>query len=909
MNLRKFLFVLSVSITIFHLSAFSQRDSIPLTTIIAKVTKLNYDRPTEKVYLHFDKPYYAVGDTMWFKAYVTIDLHQPSPLSKIVYVDLTDPNNNLVAEVKMQVVNGVANSYMPLSGTYIQRGNYHIRAYTRWMRNADQAYFFNKTIAVGSTDEGQVIPHIFFKNTINDNFAKVTAAVIYKDQDGSPYATKKVSWKVVNDDETISRGHGETDANGILNISFTTDKTRELSSSKLNTELSINDQKPIINEFPIETTPPGIDVQFFPEGGNLINGIRSRVAFKAVKPDGLAIEVKGTVVDNAGTTIADFTSQHLGMGVFAMMPEANKTYKANVVFPDGTKASYDLPSVRSEGINLSVNNNNPDSLYIKIAANDPFFQKNKGKTFYVIAQSGGVVCYAAQAVLTGSIYGAAIPKSKFPTGIVQVTVFSAKGTPLSERIAFIQHNDQLSLTLRSDQTAYTRRQKVKLLVSSKSDKLPALGNFSVAVIDETKVPTNEASETTILSHLLLTSDLKGYVQEPNYYFIKPDTKTNTDLDVLMLTQGYRRFSYKNVIADKSAPMPFLPEEGIEISGTLRTNAGLPVAKGNVRLSIPDKGTSIQAVTDMSGNFKFTNIAVADTSKIMLNARDNANGNDLTIAVDPIAGPPSTQYITSISEITNIDSTLKPYLQNAKRQLNATHALKEVVIRSTVVVKKPSHEDYPTLRLLTQEPDHLIPGDRFTGCANFVTCLSASALGITYDENNFYLTKVYSSGNKTTPVQIYINGLQADFFSLTNIDPVQVESVEIFNTDGLSGINRTTSTKGIMVINLKKAPKGEKISKDQLMDMLHKNYELEFIPGGYAVAKEFYVPKYDGPAGGNVPLDLRSTIYWNPRVLTDKDGNASVEFFNADGTGTYRAVIEGIDKDGNIGRYVYHYKVQ
>lgn len=908
MNIRKFLFALTVFATLLPLSAFCQRDSIPLTNIIDKVTKLNFDRPTEKAYLHLDKPYYAVGDTIWFKAYVTVDLHIPTPLSKVAYVDLTDPANNLVAEVKLQLVNGIANSYIPLPAAYVKRGNYHLRAYTRWMRNGDQAYFYNKTIAIGSVDDGQVIPHISFKNNITDKLAKINAAVVYKDQDGKPYAGKKVNWKAGNDDETVGKGKGETDANGILNISFVTDKTNAISTSKITTELSADEKKPTTNTFQIETEAPAIDLQFFPEGGYLINGIRSRVAFKAVKPDGLGIDLKGEVVNNTGAAVAEISSQHLGMGVFAMIPDETKTYKANVTFADGTKASFDLPSMRTDGINVSLNNNNPDSLNVKIATNNSFFQKNKGKTFYVIAQSGGVICYAAQTALSAPIYAASIPKSKFPTGIVQVTVFSVKGSPLSERIAFIQHNDQLNLTLKSDKALYSRRQKVKLLVSAKNNNLPDIGNFSVAVIDESKVPVDENTETTILSHLLLTSDLKGFIESPNYYFKKPDSKTNADLDVLMLTQGYRRFSYKNVIGDKMPPIAFLPEQGIEITGTLRTNSGMPVAKGNVRLLVPDKGSSIRGVTDMEGKFKFANVLVSDTSSITVTARDNSNSGDLTIAIDPLVGPPATQYITSISEITNIDSTLKPYLQNAKRQFNASHSLKEVVIRATPTVKKASHRDYPALNLLNPEPDHVINGDRFEGCNNFANCIGALALGLVYSEDNLYLTKVYNSGNKSTPVAIYINGLQADYFSLNNVDPAQVETVEIFNTDGLSGINRSSQTAGVLVVNTKKMPKGEKISKDQLMDMLHKNYTVDFIPGGYPSAKEFYQPKYDNP-NANVPLDLRSTIYWRPDVITDKDGNATVEFFNADGTGTYRAVIEGIDKEGNIGRYVYTYKVQ
>src|SRR6201996_9354300 len=335
MNLRKFLFLLLTAVTITHFSAFAQRerDSIPLTTIIAKVSKLTNDHPTEKVYLHFDKPYYAIHDTIWFKAYVTIDLHQLSTLSKILYVDMINEQNQLIDEEKLKLINGTGECYIPLSPEFVKRGNYHIRAYTRWMRNSDQAYFFNRTISIGSTDQDQVLPHISFKNTITEKTAKIGAAIVYKDQDGKPYANKKVNWKATNDDGTINKGKGETNENGILNINFSSDKPAELASSSLTTELAIQEKSVVTKTFPIELTPAGIDVQFFPEGGALINGIRSRIAFKALKPDGLGIEAKGTVTDNTGTVVTDFTSQHLGMGVFAITPEINKTYKATITFP------------------------------------------------------------------------------------------------------------------------------------------------------------------------------------------------------------------------------------------------------------------------------------------------------------------------------------------------------------------------------------------------------------------------------------------------------------------------------------------------------------------------------------------------------------------------------------------------
>ena len=907
MNLRKFIIVFLLSLAIFNTGAFAQRDSIPLNTIITRTSKLFNDNPTEKVYLHTDKPYYAVNDTIWFKAYVTLDLHVPSPLSKVVYVDMADGQNSLVAYQKLQITNGVASGYIIVDPTLFKRGNYRLRAYTQWMRNADAAYFFNKTLTIGSFDDNQVIPRITFKNYITEKLSKISASIVYKDQNGNAYANKKVSWQATSDDETIGKGKAETDQNGVIAIDFTTTKLTALSNAAISTELT-TDKKPVTSNFTLETAPPGVDAQFFAEGGAMINGIRSRVAFKAVKPNGLGIDVKGTITDNTGATVADFTSQHLGMGFFTLQPENGKTYKANLKFADGTQTVYDLPNARTEGINLSVSNTDPENLNIKITANDPYFEKNKNKTFYIVAQSNSIICFAAQTTLKTQQISAPIPKIKFPTGIVQLTLFSNTGVPLSERIAFIHHNDQIAVAVKSDKAIYSIKQKIKMQVTAKNKAVPDEGNFSIAVIDETKVPLDENKETTILTHLLLTSDLKGFVEKPNYYFLHNDDKTAADLDVLMMTQGYRRFSYKNVIAEKYPAISFLPEQGITITGTLRTNAGLPVGKGNIRLLIPDKNFSTQTATDMSGNFKFTDVVFADSTKITLNARDNPNSRNLVVTVDPVVAPPGSANTAMVSEIVNIDSTLHPYLENSKRFFDSKHTLKEVVIKATPIVKKQSHRDDSALTGLSPEPDHILQGSSLGNCNNFLTCIQGMLMGVTYDSNNFYLSRDYNSGNKT-PMQIYVDNLQYDVSGLNNLNAADVESIEIFNNDGLSGINRMTNTKGVLVINMKKKPKGEKISLSQLQDMLPKNNVLEFEPGGYAVTKEFYVPKYDTPAGSAVGSDLRSTIYWNPNVVTDKTGTASFEFFNSSGRGSYRAVIEGIDKDGNIGRFVYHYKVE
>ncbi len=900
----KLILLLSILFCAASPAAFAQ-DSTSLNTIITKTAQFTQGHPVEKVYLHFDKPYYAVGDTIWFKAYVTAGLHEPSILSKIVYVDIFTSRDSLIETLKLPVVNSIASGDITLQPLVYRQGNYHVRAYTNYMRNYDPDYFFNKNIVVGDLIENSVLTKISFSGATKDNHAKASAGIYYQDGNGAPYANKKVSWYVEVDYETVAKGKGTTDGKGFLPINIAT-KGTSLAAGTLFTVIT-NDKKSITNTFPLHSAVATPDVQFFPESGQMIVGVRSKVAVKAVAANGLGINVKGTVTDNDGKTAGEFTSNNLGMAVFAILPEAGKTYRANVVFADGSKSTVNLPRVLPEGITMAINNTDPTNLFIRIAANQAFLQKNQNKGFYIVGFSGGVICYAAQTSLQALIYSANIPKSKFPTGMVQLTLFATNGHPVCERIAFIDHNDQLGIALTSAKTAYVSREKVKINVTAKNKTLPTEANLSVAVIDESKIPFDENAETTILTNLLLTSDLKGYIEKPNYYFKNPNEQTAADLDILMLTQGYRRFSYDAILAGKSPEITFYPEGGIDITGTLRDLSGLPIARGVIKLQVPDHNFTSQAVTNAEGVFTFPKVLVLDSSKVTLSAKGNSNSRNMMIMLNGTAAQAVNKNPQMPDEMLNIDSTMSVYLQNSKKQYFNGRTLKEVVIKGVSDVKKPSHTDFPALTGLSMMPDQLIPSDRLMNCAMFLTCLQGSLFGLTYVDNNLYVRRDYQAGNKT-PVQTFVNGMPVDIGYLNSLQSTEVESIEVFLKDDLSGINRTYGTNGVLVVNLKKV-EHKKVSLKDLQDLLPQPSVVTFVPKGYTGSRVFYSPKYEATRSTMQGLDYRSTIYWNPRVLTDEKGNASFEYYNSDGKGTYRVIAEGIDKDGNIGRFNYRYKVQ
>jgi len=908
MNIRK-LYVTLLLVIGASLSAFSQKDTIGLNTMMLRTAKLGSTHPIEKVYLHFDKPYYAIGDTVWFKAYVTADTHLPSQISKIVYVDVINAKDSIAQTLKLQVLGSVAFGNVLLNAPLYKQGNYHFRAYTNWMRNDDPAYFFNKTIPVAAVEK-QIITNISVSGSTKANTSKVTAKVIFKDPTGKPYANKRVNWKVVNDEETLAKGKGNTAVNGVLDVTFTTNKTTEVPTAELQTELSVTDEKTVNNTFSLTHALDQPDVQLFPEGGDLISGLRCKVAVKAIAPNGLGIDFKGTVTDNNGTNVAEFTSQHLGMGVFTLQPEAGKTYKANVTFADGSQSSYPLPAVRAEGITLSVVNTDPVNLEVKLTANPSFLQKNQDKVFYMMGTVGENVFYAGQTRLQRDSYLNTIPKTRFPAGIVKFTLFNERGEAQAERIVFVMNNGGLmNLSVKSPQVNFATRQKVTLNIAATAAAKPSeAANLSLTVLDENKVPYDDRSEITILTNLLLTSELKGYVEKPNYYFDQPNQKTADDLDALMLTQGYRRFSFKDLVDGRYPPAKYDPEQGIDIKGTLRNATGLPISRGNLTMIIGDRKSAVPVVTNAVGEFRFANLMYPDSTKITINAP--SSNFMIMLENNPLAPP--TPNVNAADGVSNIDSSMTAYIDYQKQKAARSHLLSEVTIRSSnrAIEKKPSHEDYPGLMGLNPFPDAEVTGERLNISPLMSDALKGGGFGLTYNENKLYITRNYDSGNKKE-VALYYNGMPVDLTFLQGISTSDVASVEVFRDDGVSGVNRMDGTAGVVVINPKPAAKQPHMSRAEvnafLSSLQHSAQSLLFK--GYTSSRMFYSPKYDPaktyPLGG----DMRSTIYWNPKVMTDKNGNATVEFYNADGKGSYRAILEGIDANGNIGRYVYHYTVQ
>ncbi|GAA4313613.1 TonB-dependent receptor plug domain-containing protein [Mucilaginibacter gynuensis] len=890
------------------LTAFVKSNDDPLDKISASLSTWTSNLPQEKVYLHTDKPYYALGDTIWFKAYVTVgSRHQLSALSGAVYADLINERDSVEKTLKLPISAGVAKGNFILADT-IAEGNYRIRAYTQWMRNAGEDYFFDKTFIVGNAID-KITARADFKYKTEGGKSIVSTIITYTDSDGKPVVGQDVECRVENSVKVLERKKGKTDQNGSVILDMENNSKNNLQGTHVTsviTTTSDGEKKSSSTTFTIKASLAQSDVQFFPESGDLVAGINSRVAFKAIAIDGSSVAVKGSIVDEGGTEVTTFEALHAGMGNFTMRPEAGKTYSAKITYPDGSQTKVNLPKVKDSGYVLAVYNNpNTDTILVRINASANLLQAPQGVN--IVAQSGGEMLYASQVKIARAVTSVWIPKKNFPTGISQFTLFNAAGEPTNERLAFIKTADQMQLKLNSSKPSYKNREKVELTLDAK-DKTgaPAIGSFSISVIDETKVPVDESTETTILSSLLLSSDLKGYIEKPNYYFTQQEDADKA-LDNLMLTQGYRRFVWKDLLGGTS-PKPVYKAEklAVDISGRLMSLSKKPSPGGKITLFSAKTNILKDTLTDANGYFSFDNVIIPDSVKFTVQGRNAKNGSLVQVLMNKTPIQPFSLN-PNLADINNdIAGSNKAYLASNRKQieelektgkLSRIQQLNEIKIRG----KKGPRLTPGMMGIPESAADQVLTFNGTQACVNLTMCLQSRIQGVSFvprDQVTNYPT------TRGRPMQVIVDGYKlslpeeiSEVFDNNSIDPADVAKIVVVRTSTVQ-ISMLGGESLIIITKRGNHSRGRY------------NPDIANIaPRGFNEAKEFYSPKYDHPKTASELPDLRSTVYWNPNLKTSATGTVKFDFFTADDKGKYKVIVEGINGLGDIGRQVYHFNVE
>ncbi|MGY3214839.1 hypothetical protein [Mucilaginibacter sp. HD30] len=906
------------------------------------LTNIRELKPIEKLYLQTDKPHYSLGDTLRFKGYLlNADYLTPADRSGLLYVELDNEQGKYAKRIMVPVISGLAWGDIALDSVEVPGGTYTLRAYTNWMRNFGEDYIFKKTITISKSANNPLLVKANFKQVGN----KVEAGLLFSLLDGRIQAFKDVELRVTNGSRNLLKDKITTGVDGGVIVNFTLPEgTGALSIQAHTTGSGLLNIPVLINR------KENTDVQFMPEGGQLVAGLPARLGFKAIGEDGKGVDVSGRIVDAKGMQVVVFASAHAGMGSFEFTPVAGETYFAKV---DGIVKTYALPVVKLSGTSLAVSLTNSDSLQIHIAATG-----NNTAPYYLIAHSRGVVCYA-QSVGNFPL-NKTIAKNLFPTGIVSFSLIDAANLPVNERIAFINHHDEMRVVVAPHQTSYGIRDSIALAIKvTDKDGAPIQGNFSLAVTDNDQVKLDSMG-SNILTNLLLTADLKGNIEEPGYYFTGHAERA---LDNLMLTQGWVGYDWKEAFQPK-LPFAFKFEKEFTVSGRVVNVFGKPIEKSNVVLFATKPLTIKDTMTDNTGRFVFKDLFPVDTAIFKLQAR-NKKGKEINIGIEmdllklPTFSPVQAvnPWYLNLDSIALNNSRLKTAESKALSEYKGEGmALNEVNIKAKKVVKESKNLNGAGEADVVIDEEELKKADKITlaellrqkfpgfGVAGFTppkreypeSPMRANDIArdlalLSPPEKGRAAQAIIANQHKpwrqsytlrSQEVHFIIDGTDVDrFYDEMMETPGDTKRynyiksyLEFFTAEDITGIELMINNKFTAAYSASFETNKERMGRSnafayfEITTRAKKGPFMQVTPGTYllrtlpfALAKQFYSPKYtvkNKTAG--VGTDIRSTIFWEPNVVTDKYGKATVTFYSADKAATYTLLLEGTDMDGRLG---------
>jgi hypothetical protein len=813
--------------------------------------------PQEKIHIHTDKSTYVAGEKIWYRAYV-VDaiLNRPTYLSRYVYVELISPAGELISLDKIRPVDSLFHNHVNLAED-LAEGTYMLRAYTNFMRNRPD-YFFEKKIFIADPQSSSI--HIIPKFELKNNKASL-----------------RIEFHKYGDQEiNVENLKLRVDTGKVRKIDI--DKDFAVKTSKdFSFKTLSNAQQMVYLEFDsdgrrykkyisVPKEENDFDVSFFPEGGYLIDDTHCKLAFKALKPNGLSEDVTGDVFDNNDTLVTSVSSRHAGMGYFSFFPEKGKTYYAIFKNKSGEAKRFQLPSTQPNAGVLKVSWSR-SKLYITILKGAEFVER----PLNLIIHTRGILIYAGALPKSNIL---SIDKAMLPSGVSQILLLDDNMNPISERLIFNLNTSELAKVEISTNkpTGYKRREHVsaKVRVSDIENK-PLEGDFSVSVTDNKDIIPD--SMFTIVSSLLLCSDIRGYIESPEYY-----VKNQLNTDALLLTQGWKRYNIPAVLKDSLEKPVHYMELGQEISGTVERVLGSKVNVNNsVSIFSINAGYANMAMTDENGRFYFNGFEFPDSTVYIIQALSKKGNSYVELLVDKETFPEIKPFAVPDFQL---DSLLLRYIEKSDRKYieeNGSRAIELETVTITGQKTEPRKQSIYSSMMNT-----VITSDKFERYTDLYQALmTVGGIMITGD-------KISIRGSSTPPV-IIIDDVIWEDVDLRDINIMDVETIEIMK-GAEAAVLGSKGAGGAIILTTKRGDitpkKGIKFNMKTIM------------PKGYRKDVEFYSPKYETEDEQTKEVDRRTTIFWKPNIKIS-EGNAEFDFYTADSNSSYSVIIEGITTDGRI----------
>ena len=636
-------------------------------------------------------------------------------------------------------------------------------------------------------------------------------------------------------------------------------------------------------------------LQFFPEGGDLIENVQSRVAFKATDANGFPIAVGGDIQTSKGTKVGEFKSVHDGMGFFSLIPEAGEHYIAKWKDAKGEVHQTNLPTAKKDGVALQVDLKS-DAIQFVVRRSPGFSSTGP---LQLVAQMQQQMLFRAKANLSAkSEVGGQLPIANMPSGIVQLTLFTDDGKPIAERIVFVNQQDYYFITDLNTPLKNLGERGKNVIQIDVPDTI--LTNLSVAITDADINPAIKGEED-IFSNVLLTSDIKGFVYHPGYYFSSDADSVAKHLDLVMMTNGWRRFKWDDVLANNFPVIKYKPDNYLGIQGTIRGLTKSELKDRDITAIVQPKNGNKQFVAlpvSPEGKFELPDMLFFDTLKIyyqlnndkdrVLTSRANFDfGTNIMRENLGVAVPAQEQFYVVRPDSATLAKSKIAAQKNFDQKKVQTLATVQVTAKQKSKTEKLD-EQYTSGLFSGGDANTFVPDDdpSSMGAQNVFTYLQGRVAGLQISMAGGTPSLSWRGGAPA----LFLDEMQQQDASLLESMPMSnVALIKVFRPPFFGAVGGGSN--GAIAVYTKK---GTSINQDVK--------GLDFVSvAGYSEMKEFYSPDYEtDPA--NDRYDYRTTLYWNPYVLTDKNNRRiKLTFFNNDITKRIRVVVEGMNTDGKLTR--------
>ncbi|RFP66247.1 hypothetical protein D0N36_04300 [Hymenobacter lapidiphilus] len=659
----------------------------------------------------------------------------------------------------------------------------------------------------------------------------------------------------------------------------------------------------IVNTFAASGAVPlpdsaALEARFFPEGGELVRGLRSKIAFKITDKRGHGVAATGTVLDAQGTAVATFSTRRGGMGSFDFTPAVGgpATYSAIINRPAGAGQARPqaftsrLPAVREQGYVLSLAPAaSPGQLRLTVQSTP-----GQPETVLLLAHARQRAALARSLNLLNGRAELTINQTDLPDGVSRFTLFSEARQPLAERLFFQRPRRNLALSARPHQPGYAPRSKVSLNVAAANAAGPASLSVAVYRLDS----LSATAGPTIDQYLGLTSELRGSVENPGYYFTATGTEAAAATDELLLVQGWSRFKWADVLRPGTGAPVFQPELYGPVVQARLTRAGTDEPRSGLTTYFSSPSRVVRLYTDYSdanGMLRFEPGNLYGPQTVMLQTDPR---QDSTVRIT-VSDPYSEQFAALPVESTfSLAARFRP--DYARRHLQAQ-------VQTVFAGRK-----YDRYRVMPTDsvpfygrPDASYPLDTYTRFKVMEEVLREYVPGVIVRIRNdgFHLL-VVDNPNKSAfqenPMML-LDGVPV--FNVNRVmamNPLKIQRLDVITSRYFQG---ETAYDGLVSL---RTYKGNLEGFQLDPRVLIQEYE------GLQEQREFYAPRYDTPEQQRSRRpDMRELLYWNPAVTVAGPGAAPqpLEFFTGDQPGRYLIEVQGLDATGAAGSSRSTFEVQ